>query len=441
MARLNYDNPIINVPWAFSIILFLVFLGKSFSGYFDNKISFVNFISPYFLFIFVFHPYTNNAGYLFALKIADGSWIFHLFLSLVFIALFVFVRSRFGKSVCMTYMIVTHLPAFYKVNLYNEIAKNINILVIFIGCQSSCRTTDFVSANCDFEHVFLHDGEFESRPKVKNILKLYLLVSSLSFKQLLVSGWDLLEYWFLILLNKKDQNNLALESTAYESSSSGPKGLIKRIFLSRVGRVLASGSLHKELLFNLGYKGDIRITKGVGIINKPEVVTNRRNRQGYQRRFLFLGRLSPEKNLDELLKVFRMVPCSSLTLIGNGPLKPYLSKVKSSNVEIKEHVDNKKLSFLFSEYDFLILPSLREPWGLVVEEALYFNVPVIVSSHCGGSELINHGVNGYVVEPDFESILNLLCTISENTYGTLSKDIYSDLADKDRLQINSYKDL
>lgn len=338
-------------------------------------------------------------------------------------------------------LIVTHLPAFYKVNLYNEIAKDSKIMVIFIGHQSTSRTSDFVSNDGKFDHIFLHDGEFESRSRIKSLLKLYSLIKSLSFKQLLVSGWDLPEYWFLIFLNKKDKNNLALESTAYESTSSGLKGLIKRIFLSRVDRVLASGSLHKELLFNLGYKGDIRITKGVGIINKPEVVTSRRNRQGFQRRFLFLGRPSPEKNLDELLKVFRKFPCSSLTIIGNGPLKPYLSKIKPNNVEIKEHVDNKKLYSLFCEFDFLILPSLREPWGLVIEEALYFNVPVIVSSHCGGAELINHGVNGYVVEPDFESIHSLLNTISEETYASLAKDIYSQLADKDRFQINSYKDL
>lgn len=104
MARLNYGNPIINVLWASSIIVFLVFLGKLFSEYLDNEISFVNFISPYFLFVFAFHPYTNNAGYLLALKIADGSWIVHLFLSLVFIAFFVFIRSRFGRSGVLRYV-------------------------------------------------------------------------------------------------------------------------------------------------------------------------------------------------------------------------------------------------------------------------------------------------------------------------------------------------
>ncbi|WP_419535979.1 glycosyltransferase [Endozoicomonas sp.] len=338
-------------------------------------------------------------------------------------------------------LIVTHLPAFYKVNLYKEISKNSKIMVVFVGHQSSCRTSDFVSNDFNFDHVFLFDGEFERRPKIKSLINLYSLVKTLSFNQLLVSGWDLPEFWFLVFINKKNKNNLALESTVYESASSGFKGIIKRVFLSRVARVLASGNLHKELLFHLGYKGDVRITKGVGIINKPDVGNNRKHRDRYQGRFLFLGRLSPEKNLFELLKVFKDLPCSSLTLIGNGPLSSYLSKIKTNNVEIREHIDNKDLSFLFCEYDFLILPSLREPWGLVIEESLYFNVPVIVSSHCGGAELINHGINGYVVEPDYKSIHGLLSSISEKGYELLSKDIYSHLAEKDSFQISSYKDL
>ena len=38
---------------------------------------------------------------------------------------------------------------------------------------------------------------------------------------------------------------------------------------------------------------------------------------------------------------------------------------------------------MYAEYDILILPSLSEPWGLVVEEALYYGMPVIISDRVG----------------------------------------------------------
>ena len=43
------------------------------------------------------------------------------------------------------YIIVTHIPAFYKVNLYNELAKKMNILVIFVASDTNeNRSDDFI---------------------------------------------------------------------------------------------------------------------------------------------------------------------------------------------------------------------------------------------------------------------------------------------------------
>lgn len=44
----------------------------------------------------------------------------------------------------------------------------------------------------------------------------------------------------------------------------------------------------------------------------------------------------------------------------------------------------------------MVLPSLREPWGLVVNEALSYGCPVVVSNICGClPELVREGVTGY----------------------------------------------
>jgi glycosyltransferase involved in cell wall biosynthesis len=44
----------------------------------------------------------------------------------------------------------------------------------------------------------------------------------------------------------------------------------------------------------------------------------------------------------------------------------------------------------------LVLPSSSEPWGLVVNEALSFGCPVIVSNRCGSVDLVKESINGYV---------------------------------------------
>jgi len=53
-----------------------------------------------------------------------------------------------------------------------------------------------------------------------------------------------------------------------------------------------------------------------------------------------------------------------------------------------------------------VLPSLSEPWGLVVNEAMLCQLPVIVSHKCGSQpELVQEGLTGFSFEPKDEITL------------------------------------
>ena len=67
-----------------------------------------------------------------------------------------------------------------------------------------------------------------------------------------------------------------------------------------------------------------------------------------------------------------------------------------------------------------MLTSVSETWGLVVEEALYYGVPVIVSSNCGSCEIIKDGINGYVVNiEDDRNVENIIKNLDEQNYQKL----------------------
>jgi glycosyltransferase involved in cell wall biosynthesis len=61
-----------------------------------------------------------------------------------------------------------------------------------------------------------------------------------------------------------------------------------------------------------------------------------------------------------------------------------------------------------------LLPSWREPWGLVANEAMSAGLPLIVSNRCGCSDdLMEEGANGYVFDPDQnEQLADLMSTMS-----------------------------
>lgn len=118
--------------------------------------------------------------------------------------------------------------------------------------------------------------------------------------------------------------------------------------------------------------------------------------------FLFVGRLAPEKGIETLLHAFRSYRRSGghlgLRVAGTGPLLPVVER--EPEVEALGFVDNRSVHELVARSRALLLPSRFEPWGVVVEEALSRGTPVAVSTAAGAAVLIDHGVNGYLVEPD-----------------------------------------
>jgi glycosyltransferase involved in cell wall biosynthesis len=59
------------------------------------------------------------------------------------------------------------------------------------------------------------------------------------------------------------------------------------------------------------------------------------------------------------------------------------------------------LDAAYERCDVFILPSRAEGFGLVVAEAWLHEKPVVVSSAAGISEIVEHGKNGLIVDPDY----------------------------------------
>ena len=314
-----------------------------------------------------------------------------------------------------------------------------NILVIFIASNTNeTRAGDFIKlSDSKFQYKLLYDGNIQDRGIFHNIISLKKILSHIRYRKLIVGGWDLAEYWFLIWKNYKSKNCLILESTVNESRVDGVKGFMKKIFLNRISIVFASGNLHKKLLDALNYKGEVRITKGVGIINKPEMNLMTRK---YDKRFLFIGRLAKEKNVEMLVDLFNELDEHKLAIIGTGPLETILKSKAKENITFKGQIENQYLQKCFETNDVLILTSIAEPWGLVIEEALYFGIPVMISSNCGASVLINEGVNGYIVNlNNIKAIKDTIINLDDEVYTKLLAGVRQfSINNKDIEQLGAY---
>ena len=85
----------------------------------------------------------------------------------------------------------------------------------------------------------------------------------------------------------------------------------------------------------------------------------------------------------------------SLTIAGDGPLRPQLEQLVRDvpNVALHDYVTGEEKVRLVQQATAVVVPSTFEPWGLVVNESLYFGTPVIACDAIGVSELLVPGVN------------------------------------------------
>lgn len=292
---------------------------------------------------------------------------------------------------------VVNLPAFYKINLFNRISENRNIVVIFLASASRIRSDDYYGKKKKFDHHYLYQGLLEERPITRTVFELLKYLIGIKYKRLVVNGWDEPEYWAGVMMSRKSRNGVIVESSGYESKISGIKAYLKRCFLNKIDFAIASGESHLQLIRSLGFKGKSFISGGVGLLNKDKF--NRAYRP-FRGRYLYVGRLAPEKNVDRLIRVFNLMPDRSLTIAGTGPLENDLKKIAGGNISFIGHIPNHELDKIYDEHDVFILPSIAEPWGLVVEEALFHGLPVIVSRTCGcANPIVEESSAGLLFDP------------------------------------------
>lgn len=329
---------------------------------------------------------------------------------------------------------ITNLPAFYKINLYNEIAKRCNILVFFTMADKEIRNHDFFKGDVKFDNIILA-GNLRSQCKV-----LIKTLRSLNYEELIIGGWDNLLYWVSLFFHRSKIKSVVIESSVNESSTTGLKGLLKKIFLKRIDKCYVPGKYNADLLRQLNFKGEIIETLGVGIFNyiqQPPYI-----QKLSVSKFLYVGRLSPEKNLTRLINIFKKHKEWTLTIIGFGPQENELKELASSNIIFLGAVKNKTLPEYYQNNDVFILPSISETWGLVVEEALNNGLPIAISNKIGAfgtwGESDKYGVSfDPLSETSMEYALTKISSVelNNNFRQQISK---LDFRQIERKQINCY---
>jgi len=176
----------------------------------------------------------------------------------------------------------------------------------------------------------------------------------------------------------------------------------------------------EKIIFNC-FSADIELLGSYFVVGK----------QTQNHNFIFLGRFEEVKGVLILLKAWDKITNKkdwTLTFIGSGSLKEEIAS--HENIEVKDFMQPEDLAIEIQKYNFLILPSLKEPWALVIHEAMSADIPVLATNICGSApKFIIPSFTGYTCLPNnvdslIESISKVL-RMDDDQLSKMSRNAYS----------------
>jgi glycosyltransferase involved in cell wall biosynthesis len=193
------------------------------------------------------------------------------------------------------------------------------------------------------------------------------------------------------------------ESTPFSGLLRDPVSTrIRRALTQAFDGYVSNGSQATRYLMDLGVASERIVTSALPAAMSPHALAPRRQ-AGAAIRFLFVGRLIPQKRPLELIEAFRVardaVPDATLTLVGEGDLEAEVREaaLRSPGVSYEGRREGAELAALYSASDVLVMPALREVWGIVVNEALAHGLFVVATDQVGSAHDLLGDTTGIVL--------------------------------------------
>lgn len=237
-------------------------------------------------------------------------------------------------------------------------------------------------------------------------------------------------------------------SEGIESAQSSLGKLISPVIkhiVRNVDSVVVPGSLSRDFQVKIGSSYD-KIFLAPNIVDNDMYIEKslelKRNKAelkqklglNYSTIILYVGQLIERKGVDYLIDAYKYLKNEfedlCLVIIGDGNVKNNLEFICNQNgindVHFKGWVSEEEKHIYYSISDVFVLPTLSDVWGLVINEAMCFGLPVVSTKAAGASwDMIISGKNGYVVEPaNSEQLYSSIRTI------LLDKDLARKMGEK-----------
>lgn len=316
----------------------------------------------------------------------------------------------------MKVLIFTNLPSPYFVEYANELGKHADVVVVFERKKASDRDKSWEQVNAvTFKYHFLKGLKIGNEASLSFGAKKYI---KLYRDRIIIFGNPTTPTGILgIRYCKKHKIPYCLQSE-------GGFARIGNDFKTKLKKYLFSGAeiyltgMKPSTDYFSKYGAPVEKIKQYpfsslnerDLIKEPvsakakETIKKELN-ISYRKMLLYVGSMIPRKGVDVLLNAFDNMPNDiCLYCIGGNPTKDLhriINEKKLENVFFVEHSNLEILKKYYKAADAFVLPTRYDTWGLVINEAMSYGLPVITTKNCvAGLQLVEEDKNGYLVEAE-----------------------------------------
>jgi glycosyltransferase involved in cell wall biosynthesis len=311
--------------------------------------------------------------------------------------------------------LMTEIPAPFRIPLFNALASTPDILleVVFLADSDPRRNYRVDPAELGFRWQTLPGASVLHRSRWLMLnRRIGRVLAETRPDVLVIGGWNQPAFWqgFWRATRRRIPVVIWVESTAHDARpNSGPLDAAKRFLIRRSTAFIVPGQASAAYLRALG-AGDTTIAIARNAVDmtifRERVSVARADRERIRadlrlerQTILYVGRLEPEKGLDVLFEAVRDLE-AEVVLVGIGGEEERLRGLAPPNVRFIGWLDRDDLVPWYAAADVFVLPSVSEPWGMVINEAAAAALPIVSTTAVGAAfELVDDGVNGFRVEP------------------------------------------
>ena len=314
----------------------------------------------------------------------------------------------------MKVLYLTTVPTPYKVAFFEELGKLCDLTVLFENKQVSYREKSWMVYDFhNFTAIFLRGLNIKDK---KISLEAIRIIKNGSYDHIIIGCYSTITQ----MIAQKymiDHNIHFIHSSdgGMIKEDSAIQRKIKRYFIGHASAWLGTGKTTSEYFEYYGAKKDMIFGYPFtsisinDILREPDSIDFKkllrsRLKMSEDKIVISVGQFIHRKGFDVLIKAAAKLSSIGVYIIGGSPSEEYYhlkDRLDASNVHFVEFKDKKGLSEYYRAADVFVLPTREDIWGLVINEAMAYGLPVITTNKCvAGMEMVEEGINGTIIMPD-----------------------------------------